>query len=80
MKIIVIGAGFGGMSAAALLAKSGHQVTVLEKHDMVGGRARVWKDKGFIFDIATSVWLACTIEWPTPKGHASWPDGCHQAI
>ncbi len=36
MKIIVVGAGFGGMTAAALLAKEGHDVTVVEKNDQPG--------------------------------------------
>ncbi len=57
MKIIVIGAGVGGLSAAALLAKSGHQVTVLEKNAVPGGRARVWKKDGFAFDMGPSWYL-----------------------
>jgi len=56
-KIVVIGAGFGGLSAAALLAKDGHQVTVLEKHNMVGGRARVWQERGFSFDMGPSWYM-----------------------
>ncbi len=56
-NIVVIGAGFGGLSAATLLAKNGHQVTVLEQHEMVGGRARVWKDAGFSFDMGPSWYM-----------------------
>jgi phytoene desaturase len=56
-KTIVIGAGFGGMAAAALLAKDGHDVTVLEKNDQPGGRAIVWNEKGFIFDMGPSWYL-----------------------
>jgi phytoene desaturase len=56
-KVIVIGAGFGGMSAAALLAKEGFEVTVLEKNDQPGGRAIVWKEKGFAFDMGPSWYL-----------------------
>lgn len=54
---IVIGAGFGGMAAAALLAKDGHQVTVVEKNDQPGGRAIVWNEKGFAFDMGPSWYL-----------------------
>jgi phytoene desaturase len=56
-KIIVIGAGYGGLSAAALLAKDGHDVMVLERHDQPGGRARLWEHKGFKFDMGPSWYL-----------------------
>jgi len=39
MRIIIIGAGFGGLSAAAYLAKAGHNVTIFEKNSQPGGRA-----------------------------------------
>jgi len=55
--IIVIGGGLGGLAAAALLAKDGHTVTLLEKNQTLGGRARVFKDKGFIFDMGPSWYL-----------------------
>lgn len=55
--VIVVGAGFGGISAAALLAKQGHNVTVLEKNDHSGGRASVWAKDGFIFDMGPSWYL-----------------------
>ncbi len=45
------------MAAAALLAKDGHHVTVLEKNDQPGGRAIVWKEKGFLFDMGPSWYL-----------------------
>lgn len=53
-KVVVIGAGFGGLSVAALLAKDGHQVTVLEKNPTAGGRGRVWVKDGFTFDLGPS--------------------------
>lgn len=56
-KIIIIGAGFGGLSAAALLAQSGHEVTVFEKNSQPGGRAMVYRDKGFTFDMGPSWYL-----------------------
>lgn len=57
MNIAVIGAGFGGMSAAAYLAKAGHKVVVFEKNDQPGGRARVEKEAGFTFDCGPSWYL-----------------------
>lgn len=51
---IVIGAGFAGIAAAASLARRGFAVTVLEKNDGPGGRARVWSEQGFTFDMGPS--------------------------
>ena len=45
-KIIVIGSGFGGIAAALRMRAKGYQVTLLEKHPDLGGRARVFKKKG----------------------------------
>jgi phytoene desaturase len=56
-KAIVVGAGFGGLTSAALPAKLGFDVTVLEKNADVGGRARVWKEQGFTFDMGPSRYL-----------------------
>ncbi len=49
-KIIVIGSGFGGLAAAIRLAARGHQVTIFEKRDKLGGRAYVYEQNGFKFD------------------------------
>nr|MBA3784495.1 phytoene desaturase [Acidobacteriota bacterium] len=61
MRIIVIGSGFGGLSAACRLQAQGHQVTILEKRDKLGGRAYVYEQDGFKFDggptIITAPWL-----------------------
>lgn len=53
-RICVIGAGFAGIAASAYLAKEGHEVTVLEKNDMPGGRARKFTDNGYTFDMGPS--------------------------
>lgn len=54
-KIAVIGSGFAGLSAAAYLAKQGHQVDVYEKNDEVGGRARQLSTaNGYVFDMGPS--------------------------
>ncbi|MFP8490230.1 phytoene desaturase [Gracilimonas sp. Q87] len=49
-NIIVIGSGFGGLGAASRLLSAGHDVTILEKRDKLGGRAYVYEKNGFKFD------------------------------
>lgn len=53
-KVTIIGSGFSGLSAACYLAKQGCEVTVLEKHDRVGGRARKFEHQGFTYDMGPS--------------------------
>jgi phytoene desaturase len=61
--IIVIGAGFAGLASACVLAKEGYKVTVLEKNDQPGGRARVWEKDGFKFDMGPSwYWMPDVFE------------------
>ena len=61
--IIVIGGGFAGLSAACVLAKGGYKVTILEKNDQPGGRARVWEKHGFKFDMGPSwYWMPDVFE------------------
>lgn len=61
MRSIVIGSGFGGLAAAIRMQAAGHQVTIVEKLEMAGGRARVFKQDGFTFDagptIITAPWV-----------------------
>jgi len=61
MRIVVVGSGFGGLSAAIRLQAQGHEVTVVEKRDKPGGRAYVYEQDGFTFDggptIITAPWL-----------------------
>ena len=56
-RIVIIGAGFGGLAAAGLLARRGHAVTVVEQLDHAGGRATVWEHDGFRFDLGPSWYL-----------------------
>ena len=50
MNSIVIGSGFGGLAAALRIKAKGHKVTLVEKHQDLGGRARVFKRNGFTYD------------------------------
>jgi phytoene desaturase len=62
-QVIVIGAGFAGLASACVLAKEGYKVTVLEKNDQPGGRARVWEKDGFKFDMGPSwYWMPDVFE------------------
>ena len=54
-QAIVIGAGFGGLAAAARLRARGHQVTILEAGAQAGGRARAFESEGFHFDAGPTV-------------------------
>ena len=56
-RTVVIGAGVAGLATAALLAREGHEVTVLEKNDRVGGRAGTLERNGFRFDTGPSWYL-----------------------
>jgi phytoene desaturase len=55
--VVVIGAGIAGLATAALLAREGYQVTVVEARDEVGGRAGSWESNGFRFDTGPSWYL-----------------------
>lgn len=57
MDVIVVGSGFGGLSAAALLAKDNYNVTVIEKNEQPGGRASVYSKDDFYFDMGPSWYL-----------------------
>jgi len=53
-KALVIGSGFSGLSSAAFLSKNGFEVTLVEKNKTVGGRARIFHEKGYSFDMGPS--------------------------
>ena len=62
-KVIVIGSGFSGLSAAACLAREGFHVTILEKNETPGGRARQFEAEGFVFDMGPSwYWMPDVFE------------------
>ena len=62
-RAVVIGAGFAGLAAATTLAQAGWRVTVLEKNEGPGGRARVFRAQGFTFDMGPSwYWMPDVFE------------------
>ena len=54
-KAIVVGSGFGGIASSLRLKALGYDVTLLEKLEQLGGRARVFKKKGYTFDAGPTV-------------------------
>jgi phytoene desaturase len=60
-SVLIIGAGIGGLGAATLLAASGYDVTIVEQHDTVGGRAGLLEKDGFRFDTGPSWYLMPTV-------------------
>jgi 1-hydroxy-2-isopentenylcarotenoid 3,4-desaturase len=56
-RVVVIGGGIAGLASAALLARDGHEVVLLEKQPATGGRAGSWESDGFRFDTGPSWYL-----------------------
>ena len=62
-SVVIIGAGFAGLSAAAFMAKEGWKVTVVEKNGSAGGRAQQLVADGFTFDMGPSwYWMPDVFE------------------
>lgn len=62
-RVSVIGSGFAGLSVASYLAKEGYDVTVFEKNNSLGGRARSFSAAGFTFDMGPSwYWMPDVFE------------------
>ena len=53
-KVLVVGAGIGGLATALRLAKRGYQVEIIEKNSQAGGRLNQLKKDGFTFDMGPS--------------------------
>ena len=56
-KAVIIGAGYGGLALANLLAKAGYEVAIYEKNPSAGGRIQAVKQDGFTFDLGPSWYL-----------------------
>ena len=62
-NICIIGSGFSSLATASYLAQAGHSVSVHEKNDGLGGRARQHKQDGFTFDMGPSwYWMPDVFE------------------
>lgn len=62
-NVVVIGSGFAGLATASCLAKEGYKVTLLEKNESTGGRARKFETDGFMFDMGPSwYWMPDVFE------------------
>src|SRR5678809_285446 len=62
-SVIIVGSGFAGLSVASFLAKAGWNVTVIEKNNGPGGRARQLQESGFTFDMGPSwYWMPDVFE------------------
>jgi phytoene dehydrogenase-like protein len=70
-KIVIIGGGIAGLSAAVYALKCGYDVEVMEMHDMAGGLAMSWRRGPYTFETCLH-WLIGS----SPKGefHAHWKD------
>ena len=61
--IAIIGSGFSSLAAACYLAQQGNKVTIYEKNETIGGRARQFKQDGFTFDMGPSwYWMPDVFE------------------
>ena len=76
-KIIVIGGGLAGLSAAIRLRADGHQVTVLEKNERAGGKLNIRSGKGYSFDTGPSI---LTMPWTLEQLFASAGRNLHDYI
>ena len=61
--ILIIGSGFSALAASCYLARQGNRVTIYEKNETIGGRARQFKKDGFTFDMGPSwYWMPDVFE------------------
>jgi diapolycopene oxygenase len=67
-RVVVIGAGLGGMTAATLLARAGYSVDLLEKNGNVGGKLNLHREAGFSFDLGPSIFTLPDIFRPVFEG------------
>ena len=64
VDVVVIGSGIGGLCCAALCARAGRSVLVLEAHHQPGGAAHGFQRNGFHFESGPSLWSGLS-RWPS---------------
>jgi all-trans-retinol 13,14-reductase len=64
---VVIGAGIGGLTAAALMARAGRSVLVLDQHYVAGGSATIFRRRGWEFDIGVHYLGDCESDGHIPR-------------
>jgi len=67
-RVVVIGSGLGGMTAAILLARAGYSVDLLEKNGNIGGKLNIHREAGFSFDLGPSIFTLPQIFRPVFEG------------
>src|SRR4051794_41738699 len=77
MRVVVIGAGLGGLAVALRLQGLGCDVTVLEQRDAPGGRASQLRDGGFTWDTGASV---ITMPWVLEETFAAGGLDLHREV
>jgi len=77
MRIVVVGAGLGGLGAAMRLQGAGHDVTVLEARERPGGRAYQLRDAGFTWDTGPSL---VTMPWVLEETFAAAGEDLHDHV
>jgi phytoene desaturase len=74
-RVVVVGAGLGGLAAAARLAAVGHEVTVCEAAGTVGGKLGLYERDGFRFDTGPSLLTMPHVFHELFDDTGGWPDG-----
>jgi len=67
-RVVVIGAGLGGMTGAILLARAGYSVDLIEKNGHLGGKLNIHQEAGFSFDLGPSIFTLPQIFRPVFEG------------
>ena len=70
-KVVVIGAGIAGLTAAIYAQRSGFDVTLIEQHNIVGGMCTSWRRRGYLFEGAIH-WM--TGSSPKTEAYQLWKD------